>query len=128
MTFWRKAPFPIWLFVVLYAPTFLVEQKGVIVAVGFALGLVLAAVAVGSTGFRTALSGGERGAKTYLMLAFAFAGFAGFVTFFANAHLGELHQRPMAFAQVSMMPSVMWGGAAGFLVAAILTWLRRRPA
>jgi hypothetical protein len=125
MTFLLKALFPILLLVV---PMFLIGQTVMIMVVGFTLGIMMAALALGSTGFRAALSGGERGARFYLWTAVGFAVLAGFITLFVSAHLDALSARPVVHAQVSMMPSAIWGGAVGFLVAAALTWFRRRSA
>jgi hypothetical protein len=112
----------------LYVPVFLVGKPGVINAVGLMLGIAMVVVAMGSTGIRTAFSGGEGAGKFYMWFAVGMAVLAGFTTLFVNSQLDALSSRPAVHAQVSMMPSVIWGGAAGFVLAAVFTWIRRRSA
>jgi hypothetical protein len=115
--------FPVGLLVV---PMFLVGQPKTILAVGFVLGVVMSLLALGTGGFAKSLAGGVKTARFYALFGAGMAVLAAFITMFVNADLPKL-VRPVVQAQVSMMPSVIWGGAAGLLLAAGAAMLLSRP-
>ena len=125
MKFVLQALFPIGL---IFIPMLLVGRPATIAAVGFTMGLAMAALAILPAGAAKALSGGEKGARGYLWISLGIAALAAVVTLYVYANLDALAPRPAVQASVSMMPLVFWGGAGGFVLAAAFTWLKRRSA
>jgi hypothetical protein len=125
MRFVLQAMFPIGL---IFIPMMLVGRPMTIVAVGFALGFAMAALAVASAGVEKALSGGGKGARIYLWMALSSGALAAVIALFVSGELDALATRPAVQASVSMMPWVFWGSALAFATAAGLTFRRKRPA
>jgi len=124
MKFVLQAGFPVGLLIV---PMFMVGQPRAILAVGFVLGIAMSVLALGSGGFEKSFAGGRKTARFYAWFGAGLAALAAVITRFVNSQLPAL-SRPVIHAQISMMPPVIWGGAAGFLLAALWAFLRRQPA